>query len=87
MLHIKVTNISGVSQTLDDGSEYVFDGHGRKYDADTAADLDANGGNGGGVFLNDINPGNTVRGVIRPTCPRVTRRSGPSCTIPRSRAA
>jgi hypothetical protein len=64
VLHVKVTNIGNVSQTLDDSSQYVYDSHGRKYDADTAADLDANGSNGGGVFLNDINPGNTVHGVI-----------------------
>lgn len=64
VLHVKVTNISGVPQTLDDSSQYIYDSPGRKYDADTAADLDANGANGGGVFLNDFNPGNTVRGVI-----------------------
>jgi Domain of unknown function (DUF4352) len=64
VLHIRVTNISNQSQTLDDSSQYVYDASGRKFDADTQADIDANPGNGGGVFLNDINPGNSVNGVI-----------------------
>jgi hypothetical protein len=64
VLHVRVTNISSQAQTLDDSSQFVFDQAGRKFDASSAADLYANSGNGGGVFLNDINPGNTVRGVI-----------------------
>ena len=64
VLHVKVTNIGNVSQTLDDSAQYVYDSHGRKYDADSTADIDANNNNGGGVFFNDINPGNTVHGVI-----------------------
>ena len=70
VLHVRVTNISSQSQTLDDSAQYVYDGRGRKYDADTAADLDANPGNGGGVFLDDINPGNSVSGVILFDLPR-----------------
>jgi hypothetical protein len=64
VLHIKVTNISNQSQTLDDSSQYVYDARGRKFDADSEADLYANPGNNGGVLFNTINPGNTVRGVI-----------------------
>ena len=70
VLHIRVTNISSQSQTLDDSARYVYDAQGRKFDADTAADLDANPGNGGGSFLNDINPGNSVSGVILFDLPR-----------------
>jgi hypothetical protein len=70
VLHIRVTNISNQSQTLDDSAQYVYDARGRKFDADTAADLDANPGNSGGVFLNDINPGNSVSGVILFDLPR-----------------
>lgn len=62
ILHLIVKNIGSESQTLDDSAQFVFDQHGRKYDASSAADLDLN--SGGGVFLNDINPGNTVRGLI-----------------------
>jgi len=63
-LHLKVTNIGSESQTLDDSSQYVFDANGRKFSADSSADIEANTGNGGGAFLNDINPGNTVRALI-----------------------
>ena len=66
ILHVTVTNISGQSQTLDDSAQYIYDSSGRKYDASTSADLDLNSGSNGqnSVFLNDINPGNTVRGEI-----------------------
>jgi Domain of unknown function (DUF4352) len=70
VLHIKVTNISNQSQTLDDSTQYVYDARGRKFDADTQADIDGNPGNNGGVFLNDINPGNTVRGLLFFDLPR-----------------
>ena len=66
ILHVTVTNISGQSQTLDDIAQYLYDASGRKYDASTTADLSINSGSNGqnSVFLNDINPGNTVRGEI-----------------------
>ena len=63
ILHITVTNVGNQAQTLDDSSQYVY-ANGRKYDASSDADMVGNGGNGGGVFLNQINPGNTVRGKI-----------------------
>lgn len=63
VLHVKVTNIGSESQTLDDSNQVVFDGSGRKFDADTKADLVINGENNQ-VFLEDINPGNTVHGLI-----------------------
>jgi hypothetical protein len=64
ILHITVTNIGSEPQTLDDSSQYVYDSQGRQFDASTSADLDINGAGNGGVFLNDINPGNTVHGKI-----------------------
>jgi hypothetical protein len=64
VLHITVTNISNVAQTLDDSAQLVFDSRGRQFSADSVADIDANQGNGGGVFFNSINPGNSVQGVI-----------------------
>jgi len=63
-LHLTITNIGNQSQTLDDSSQYVFDAAGRKFTANSEADIEANAGNGGGAFLNDINPGNTVRALI-----------------------
>ncbi len=64
ILHVTVTNIGGQAQTLDDSSQYVFDASGRKYDASSNADIDLNSPDGGGVFLNSINPGNTVQGLL-----------------------
>jgi hypothetical protein len=65
ILHVTVTNIGSQAQTLDDSSQYVYDASGRKYDVSTSADLDLNSANGSdSVFLNDINPGNTVSGEL-----------------------
>ena len=63
ILHITVTNISTVAQTLDDSAQYVYDAKGRKFSADSQADLYING-TGDSVFLQQINPGNTVHGKI-----------------------
>lgn len=62
VLHVTVTNIGQQPQTLDDSSQYVYDSAGHKYDASTMADIDVNGNDQ--VFLNDINPGNTVNGEL-----------------------
>lgn len=64
ILHVTVTNIGDQAQTLDDGSQYVYDASGRQYDASSDADIDLNNPDSGGVFLNDINPGNTVQGEL-----------------------
>ncbi len=70
VLHVKVTNISNQSQTLDDSAQYVYDARGRKFDASTDADIEGNPGGSGGVFFNDINPGNSVNGLIFFDLPR-----------------
>jgi hypothetical protein len=66
VLHVIVTNVGNQAQTLDDSAQYVYDSKGRQFSADTSADIDGNGGNGGngGVFLTQINPGDTVQGKI-----------------------
>jgi hypothetical protein len=65
ILHVTVTNISSAPQTLDDAAQYVYDAGGRKYDASSSADIDLNSASGSdSVFLNDINPGNTVQGQL-----------------------
>lgn len=65
ILHIRVTNIGSESQTLDDGSQYVYDAAGRKFTANSSADIDLGGVNGqNSTWLEDINPGNTVHGRI-----------------------
>ena len=72
ILHVRVTNIGTESQTLDDSSQFVFDAHGRKFDASGTADLQINGSSDS-VFLEDINPGNTVHGLIAFDLPSGTR--------------
>ncbi len=61
--HITVTNISNVAQTMDDSAQYVYDSQGRKFSADSTADIYANG-TANSVFLTQINPGNSVHGLI-----------------------
>jgi hypothetical protein len=65
VISLKVTNIGSQPQTLDDSAQYVYDAAGRKFSADSAADIDLAGANGqGNTWLNDINPGNSVHGKI-----------------------
>ena len=65
ILHIRVTNIGTEAQTLDDSSQYVYDASGRKFSADSSADIDLGGVNGqNSTLFEDINPGNTVHGRI-----------------------
>jgi len=65
ILHVTVTNIGSQPQTLFDSNQYVYDASGRKYDASTSADVDLNSASGSdSVFVNDINPGNTVHGEL-----------------------
>jgi hypothetical protein len=63
ILHVTVTNIGSQPQTLFDSNQHVIDASGRKYDVSTSADMDINGASDS-VFVNDINPGNTVRGEL-----------------------
>lgn len=74
ILHVTVTNISSQAQTLDDSSQYVYDGTGRKYDADSVADIDLGSESGANsVWLESINPGNTVQGQIAFDLPTGTK--------------
>lgn len=74
ILHVTVKNIGTEAQTFDDGSQYVYDATGRKYDASTDADMDLNSSDGAdSVFLNDINPGNTVQGQLAFDMPSGTK--------------
>ena len=73
VLNVIVTNIGNQAQTLDDSSQYVYDGKGRQFSADTSADIDGNGSNGGGVFLKQINPGDSVNGKIYFDLPQSAR--------------
>jgi Domain of unknown function (DUF4352) len=63
VLHVTVTNIGSAAQTLDDSAQYVYDSRSRQYSADTQADIYGNS-NGGQVFLAQINPGDSITGLI-----------------------
>ena len=74
ILHVTVTNISSAPQTLDDSAQYLYDASGRKYDVSSSADMDLNSATGSeSVFLNDINPGNTVQGQLAFDMPTGTK--------------
>lgn len=61
LVHVTVTNIGTEAQLLMDSAQTVFDAKGRKFSPDTAAALHIKGND---VFINEINPGNTVKGVL-----------------------
>jgi hypothetical protein len=61
LVHVTVKNIGDESQLLDDTSQVVRDATGREFDADSVAAMSIEGND---VFLNEINPGNTVKGVL-----------------------
>jgi hypothetical protein len=63
ILRVRVTNIGGQAQTLDDSTQYVYDSQGRQFSANTSADIAGNPASGS-VFLNQINPGDSVTGKI-----------------------
>jgi hypothetical protein len=63
VLHMVVTNIGSVAQTLDDSTQYVYDSRGRQFSADTQADIYGNG-TSNSVFLSQINPGGSITGRI-----------------------
>jgi hypothetical protein len=60
-VHITVKNIGNESQMFDDSAQELHDTKGRQFDADTSADIDIDNSNS---FLEDINPGNSVKGVV-----------------------
>jgi hypothetical protein len=60
---VKVTNIGREAQTLDASSQYLYGSGGQRFDADTEAALYL-GVNQTRTFLEDINPGNSVNGIL-----------------------
>lgn len=58
ILNVTVTNHGDEAQLFDATDQYLFDGKGRKYNAESGMFTEND------VFLNEINPGNTVKGKI-----------------------
>jgi hypothetical protein len=63
VLDITVRNIGTEAQTFDDSAQYVYDSAGRKFSADSQADIYGNKA-GNAPFLQSINPGNSVTGRL-----------------------
>ncbi|WP_234318586.1 DUF4352 domain-containing protein [Streptomyces sp. NRRL S-237] len=61
LVHMSVKNIGDRAQTFDGADQKLFDRNGSKYSADTAAGLYLDGSES---FLEQINPGNVVDGVV-----------------------
>jgi hypothetical protein len=62
LVNVTVENIGDKSQMFDGSNQTLFDAKGRKFDADSSAAMYL--GEQSNSFLNDINPGNKVSGVI-----------------------
>jgi hypothetical protein len=62
LLNISVKNIGDEAQILDSSSQYLYNSSDQKYSSDSAATITVNPSNS--TFLNSINPGNTVTGIV-----------------------
>jgi hypothetical protein len=71
LVTMKVTNIGDEARTLDSSSQYAYDATGRRFDANSGASLAANENDE--TFINDINPGNAVTGVVVFDIPKNTK--------------
>jgi hypothetical protein len=62
MVNVKVSNIGDEPQSIYSSSQYLYNSDGQKYSSDSSATSIEQTGND--VWWNDINPGNSVEGVI-----------------------
>ncbi|MCW2876565.1 MAG: hypothetical protein JWQ95_665 [Sphaerisporangium sp.] len=62
LVRLTVKNIGDEAQLFDDSSQKLIDTKGRQYDADSGAA--ALGLKDSNAFLNNINPGNSVKGIL-----------------------
>lgn len=62
LLSVTVKNIGNEAQTFDASSQKLLNAQGQQYSADSVASMYANPS--GSTFLNTINPGNSVTGVV-----------------------
>lgn len=61
LVSLTVTNIGEEAQTLDGSAQIMYDAKGRKFSSDGGAAIYLDESN---TFFNQINPGNTVKGVV-----------------------
>lgn len=62
LVNVTVKNIGSEAQTFDSSSQYLYDAANSKFSADGTASLYANPQ--GSTSLNQINPGNSVSGIL-----------------------
>jgi hypothetical protein len=62
LVTIEVENIGDSARTFSDFNQYAYDAEDRRFEADTEAGWEANAGTD--VWLTDINPGNSVTGIV-----------------------
>lgn len=62
LVTVTAKNIGSEAQTFDSSSQYLYDAANSKFSADGTASLYANPQ--GSTFLNQINPGNSVNGIL-----------------------
>lgn len=62
LVHVTVKNIGDEAQLFSDSSQKLIDARGRQYDADSGTA--ALGLKNSNAFLNNINPGNAVSGIL-----------------------
>ncbi len=67
LVHVTVKNIGDEAQLFSDSSQKVRDAKGREFSADTSAAIYIEDNK---VFLNEINPGNSVKGILVFDMPR-----------------
>jgi len=61
LVHLTIGNIGDVAQIFSDSGQKLFDAQGREFSADTAAAIYLDDSQS---FLNEINPGNQVNGIV-----------------------
>ncbi|MEV4180008.1 DUF4352 domain-containing protein [Streptosporangium canum] len=61
LVHVTVRNIGDEAQLFDGSAQKLIDSKDRQYDTDSAATLSLKDSN---AFLNNINPGNSVSGIL-----------------------
>lgn len=64
IVHLTVKNIGSEPQLLSDSEQYLYDAKDNKYSADSEAGIYLSGDGSDSVWLEEINPGNTVKGKI-----------------------
>ncbi len=62
LVHVSVKNIGNEARTFTSGDQYAYNAANQKYEADSSAAIYLEGDSRS--FFEDINPGNSVNGVV-----------------------